>query len=81
MLQVPSFFSNKIEKPDYSNFDKSQWTSRTVIDHCTRIAQKKIEKDFGVRYTWIAILWSNFDGPYAQPVTRYRQAYHKNMEI
>ena len=49
------------EKPDFSNFDKSQWTTRTNIEHrvnaerhraCnTQAARKEIEREHGVRYS------------------------------
>ncbi len=49
------------EKPDCSNFDRSQWTPRTNEQHreiadkyrnCnTRAGQKEHERDFGIRYT------------------------------
>lgn len=49
------------EKPDYSNFDRSQWNPRTNEQHRgvadqflnskTRATQINIERDFGIRYT------------------------------
>ena len=60
------------EKPDYSNFDKSQWEPRIVEKHrdtakkyneCqTKAAKKLLERDFGIRYTALLEL------PYFDPV-------------
>lgn len=60
------------DKHDCSNFDRSQWKPRTLKDHrdcankyrlcSTRQAQKKIERESGIRYTVLLEL------PYFDPI-------------
>ena len=69
LLSFPTSFG---DRPDYSNFDISQWTPRNTHQHrsaandhiqcSTRMAQKKIEKENGVRYSILLEL------PYFDPV-------------
>ena len=69
MLIIVSAFR---EQCDYSNFDTDQWEPRTNQHHIgvaqkyracnTRAAQKKLEREFGIRYSVLLEL------PYLDPV-------------
>ena len=60
------------DKPDYTNFDRKEWTPRTNADHRlhaeehrqarTKSAQYEIEREYGVRYS-VLLQLPYFDAP------------------
>ena len=70
LLSFPTYVFG--EKPDYSNFNRSEWEPRTSEHHrviakkhslCeTQVAKKSLEREFGVRYSVLLEL------PYFDPV-------------